>query len=697
LKALIKQELQENSGGFMTIKSRKNTLYHTIVFLAAVMVMLTGCTPAYSIKSELQAYKPGVRETGILEKELRGSFDFFWNTANTDKNSPGYGLIPDRMPSGPDISSIASVGYGLTAICIGVERGYITREEGAERVLGTLKTLNENVQKDHGFFYHFLNINTGQRAWNSEVSIIDTALCLNGVIFSGEYFGGEIAKLAARIYEAVDWPWYTDENTGRFYMGYTPEKGFEGWWDMTAEQMMMYFLGAGSPTNPIKADMFYRFHRPRGNYGALPTMMYSPAGSLFAYQYTHLWYDFRNSTDKKGQDWFRNSIIASLASRLYAMETEGRFKTNGLEWGFSASDGPEGYKGGYGSPPSKGFHNDGTIPPYGPAGSTIFTPEQSITALVYMYDTYPDLWGKWGFKDAYNKAVSPMWIDKDVIGIDKGATMLAIENYLTGMVWKYMMKNKYIVSGMQRCGVLQANSYMLNTFEDGDITGVKLEGCKIERNNNDSWSGIYSMKVNSAKNGTIRFAIDNERLKKQDSVFLSFAVKGKGRIITSIKGYDGTVLSTNGHDLGDGREWKTINISLSKEKVEFDKVSEVLITSEEEGIYYIDHMEFTESTPRVYNVILDGKRQIGGVLKPVWNTWDIEGRQVYIDSVKWYRKDTYVAEWIEIEGADRLTYTITDKDANKYIKCDLRGVVLRQRNKALFLAPAQSDMTLVSK
>jgi hypothetical protein len=681
----------------MFIRFGKNVLYRSMALLSAVIIMLTGCTPAYSLKSELQAYKPGARETEILEKELRGCFDFFWNTANTDKSSPGYGLIPDRMPAGPDISSIASVGYGLTAVCIGVERGYITREQGAERVLGTLRTLRDNVQKVHGFFFHFLDIKTGQREWNCEVSIIDTALCLNGVIFSGEYFGGEIAQLAAQIYKVVDWPWYTDRDNRRFYMGYTPEKGFFGRWDMTAEQMMMYFLGAGSPTKPVSADMFYRFQRPRDGYGALPTMIHSPAGSLFAYQYTHLWYDFRNTADKTGQDWFRNSVTASLASRLYAMETENKFRTNGFEWGFSACDGPGGYSGGYGSPPSKGFHNDGTVPPYGAAGSIMFTPEQSISTLTYMYETYPDLWGNWGFKDAYNKTVNPMWIDKDVIGIDKGTTMLAIENYLSGMVWKYMMKNKHVVSGMQRCGVLQANSYVLDTFESGDVTGVKAEGCKIERDNNDSWSGVYSINVNSIKNGMLRFAVDTDKLKKQGSTALRFAAKGKGTIITSMKGHDGTVLTTHRDDLGGGRDWKTIRISLPKEKIEFDKVAEVWITSAEEGIYYLDQIEFADLMPRVYNVILDGKRQTGGILKPVWNTWDHEGRQVYIDSVKWYRKDAYTDGWMEIEGADRLTYTITEKDAGKYIKCDLRGVVLEKGKKALFLTPAESDMTLVSK
>lgn len=675
----------------------KKALYRSIALLVTVIIMLTGCIPAYSIKSELQTYKPGTREAEILENELRGSFDFFWDTANTDKSSPGYGLIPDRMPSGPDISSIASVGYGLTAICIGVERGYITREQGAERVLGTLKTLRDNLQRVHGFFYHFLEIKTGQRVWDSEVSIIDTALCLNGVIFSGEYFGGEIAQLAAQIYEAVDWTWYTDRDTRRFYMGYTPEKGFFGSWDMTAEQMMMYFLGAGSPTNPVPAEMFYRFRRPRDGYGALPTMIHSPAGSLFAYQYTHLWYDFRNTVDKTGLDWFRNSVTASLASRLYAVEMEDRFKTNGFEWGFSAGDGPRGYSGGYGSPPSKGFYNDGTIPPYGAAGSIIFTPEQSISALTYMHGAYPDLWGKWGFKSAYNKTVSPMWIAKDVIGIDKGTTMLAIENYLTGMVWKYMMKNKYVVSGMQRCGVLQANSYVLDTFESEDLTGFKAEGCKVEWDNSDSWSGVYSLKVNSSKDGTLRFAVDIDKLKKQGSAALRFAVKGKGTIITTMKGLDGSVFTSHRDDLGNGENWEVISVSLPKEKAESYRMGEVSITSAEEGIYYLDQIEFADLTPRVYNVILDGKRQTGSVLKPVWNTWDNEGRQIYIDSVKWYRKDAYTAEWMEIEGADRLTYTITENDAGKYIKCVLRGVMIEKGKKALFLAPAESDMTLVSK
>lgn len=387
----------------------------------------------------------------VLNLESRKCFDFFWKEANGDKNSKGYGLIRDRAPGNPNIASIASVGYGLSALTVGAERKWVDYDAAKERAIGTLNTLLNNVPNEKGFFYHFLNMDTAQREWDSEASIIDTSIALCGAIDAGEYFGGEVKEKAEELYKRVDWNWYRNPSTNQFYMGYTPEKGFFGAWDMAAEQFMMYFLAAGSPTHPVDGNMFYGFNRTQTSYGYYPAFIQSPAGSIFTYQYSFAWFDFRNKVDKDGVNWWTNSVLASKASKQYCIDNKKTFKTFGENsWGLTACDGPAGYNGGYGIN-SNG--NDGTIAPSGAAGSIVFTPKDSIAALENYYNNYKGLWGEYGFADGYNLDVSPAWYDKDVIGIDKGITLLMIENYQDNLIWKYFMKNKYVIDGMKKSGL----------------------------------------------------------------------------------------------------------------------------------------------------------------------------------------------------------------------------------------------------
>ncbi|WP_205600681.1 glucoamylase family protein [Gracilibacillus sp. YIM 98692] len=393
----------------------------------------------------------------ILEKESKKSFEFFWDEANTDEGSTGYGLIRDRAPNNPELASIASVGFGLTAITIGAERNWITKEEAEKRIEGTLDTLLLHAEHENGVFYHFLNIDDATRAGTSEVSIIDTAILISGAITAGEYFEGDIKKKAEDIYRRVNWDWYRNPNNNLFYMSYSPESGFAGAWDFYAEQLMMYFLGAGSPTYPTNPEMFYDFTRQERAYGEGEPFIHSWFGSIFTHQFSHAWFDFRHYQDREGINWFENSIKASKANRDYVMDQADKFETFGPNaWGLTASDGPNGYNGKYGASPS-GSNNsahftDGTIPPAGAAGSIVFTPEESIAALEH-YETIPELWGDYGFKDAYNLEISPDWYAQDVIGIDKGITLLMIENYRTGFVWENFMKNEFVQKGIEEIGL----------------------------------------------------------------------------------------------------------------------------------------------------------------------------------------------------------------------------------------------------
>lgn len=404
-----------------------------------------------------------MRDTSILELETSKSFDFFWHEATIDQNKPGYGLIRDRVPGDRGLASIASVGFGLTAVTIGAQRGYITEEAGYERALGTLNTLLNNTEHINGFFYHFVHMDSGKRYGISEVSNIDTTIAICGAISAGEYFGGEVRELADKIYKRVNWQWFVDTKRNLFYMGYSPERGFEGHWDFYAEQLMMYFLAAASPTYPINPSMFYSFIRHKAAYKNGPSFINSWIGSIFTYQFSHAWFDLRNTIDNEGVSWWENSVTASLSARQYCIDNPKRFKTFGENsWGLTACDGPYGYSGRYGAPPSGSeemgcpdteHRNDGTITPCGAAGSIVFTPEESIRALNYYYKSYPKLWGKYGFKDAYNLDVNPVWFGEDCIGIDKGITILMLENYRTGFVWKTFMKNEYVQQGMSLCGI----------------------------------------------------------------------------------------------------------------------------------------------------------------------------------------------------------------------------------------------------
>lgn len=425
---------------------------------AAVAATHTATAPPASPTPTATALPPTPAETASLEAviayEMKGAFDFFWEQANTDASSPGYGLVRDRYPGSPGISSIAAVGFALTAYPIGVEKGYISRDEATERVSRTLDTLM-NMPREHGFFYHFVDMRTGRRAWSSEVSSIDTAILLMGVLTAGEYFGGEIQAKADEIYRAVDWPWFVDESRQMFRMAYRPEKGFEGYWDFYAEQLMLYILAAGSPTHPTDDRPYYRFTRHVGRYGEGEPFIHSWFGSLFTYQFSHAWIDFRGYRDREGVDWFQNSVRAARAHYDFAVAAQERYKTLGpLSWGLSACDGPKGYNGLYGAPPS-GYDNkahkvDDTVPPYAAIASILFLPQESAQAMLHYYSIEP-LKGRYGFKDAYN--LGEDWYASDVIGIDKGVSLLMLANYENNLVYAITMRNEHILNGLARLGI----------------------------------------------------------------------------------------------------------------------------------------------------------------------------------------------------------------------------------------------------
>lgn len=475
----------------MVHQRRSKSKKAVFILLVLATMVFTSVPPPAAFAAETDFAKMPDEE--LLDYESRKSFDFFWEMVNTNPDSPGYGLIRDRAPNDDKMSSVASVGFGLSAIVIGVERGWITEEEGKERVKGTLNTLLHKAEQIEGFFYHFLDMNTAKRYGNVEVSIIDTAIAVSGALSAGEYFGGEIKVMAEQLYDKVNWGWYRDSDTNQFYMGYSPEDagdGFSGHWDFYAEQFMLYFLGVAAP-NPehrVNSDMFYDFVRQYGSYGGYPEFIHSWFGSIFTHQFSYAWFDVRNKADREGVDWWHNSVIATKTARQFSILNSDQYKTFGPNaWGMTAADGPDGYVGRYGSAPS-GYDNDqhridGTIPTAGALGSIVFAPDDVMDALRHYY-SFPELIGPYGLKDSFNLDIREEgWFAEDVIGIDKGITLLMIENYRTGLVWDLMNKNKYVQAGLKRVGLTENGTTVIDDFE----------GNRIHSNWFDGGDGAYTL------------------------------------------------------------------------------------------------------------------------------------------------------------------------------------------------------------
>lgn len=436
-------------------------LYFPRVKASQIRLNITAASDLPSIY-ELQVFdteKPPVREisdSALIDLEARKSFNFFWEMANSDPASPGYGLVSDSKTS--EICNVAQVGFALSAIPIGIDNGWISREEGVSRTVGTLNMLLNHAEQHKGFFYHFLNKSTGKRAWTSELSTIDTTLALNGVIVAGEYFGGEIKQMADQIYHKVEWPWFRDAKTNQFYMAWFPENGggfHDIKWSGPVEQASMYVLAAGSPTYPVSGDMFYSIGRDKRSYRGSKPVFDTWFGSSFTNQFSNAWVDFRGKVDKLGDDWFNDGVLSSQISRQYSIDEQDNFKTFGPDsWGLSAGQGPDGsYHGNYGAPPATAANTDGTMVISGAVGAMVFTPKESLAAMQNYYRNHPYTWGKYGFNSGYNLDVTPHWYASSVNGLEKGISVIMLENYRSGLIWQLYMQNESITRGVEAIGL----------------------------------------------------------------------------------------------------------------------------------------------------------------------------------------------------------------------------------------------------
>lgn len=472
----------------MLARPGRHPLLSAMVVALLLQSAVTGCSCNRSSPSPPPSVVRVSSQELLDDLEAR-TFRFFWDTAN-----PENGLIPDRYPS-QSFSSIAAVGFGLTAYGIGVERGYVTREAARDRVLTTLRFLRSapqgpeasGVSGHQGFFYHFLDMKSGHRFETTELSTIDTALLLGGVLFAQSYFDGdspqeaEIRKLADELYRRVDWRW-AQARPPAISHGWSPEAGFLPYdWKGYSEAMLLVILALGSPTFPVEPDAWQEWVSGYGkDWGTFFGQEYLSFPPLFGHQYSHVWVDFRGIRDDymrgRGMDYFENSRRATYAQRAYAMTHPGGWKGYDQDvWGLTACDGPADLELDYQgqrrmfrsySARGPGLHDDGTLAPTAAAASIPFAPEIAIPAVVEMHRRYGEhIYSTYGFLDSFNLSFSydvPLqegrrvpgfgWVADDYLGIDQGPIIAMLENHRSQLVWRVMRKNPYLRAGLERAG-----------------------------------------------------------------------------------------------------------------------------------------------------------------------------------------------------------------------------------------------------
>jgi hypothetical protein len=414
-----------------------------------------------------------------LARLQRDTFSYFLKEAN-----PANGLVRDNTRRDSP-ASITAVGLGLAALTVAVERGYLDRAEAVTRVLATLRFFSRaphgpepDATGYKGFYYHFLDMNSGRRVWQSELSTIDTTYLVAGMLAVSAYFDrdtaeeGEIRQLADTLYRRVDWRWALNGGLALSH-GWRPEDGFISYrWTGYNEALLLYVLALASPSRPVPAQSYQAWmesYEWRELYGI--EHLHGP--SLFMHQLSHLWIDLRQIQDVymrgKGIDYFENSRRATHIQRRYAIENPRGFRGyNEHSWGITASDGPgpatrhvDGRRRHFFDYLARGIPDgpdDGTIAPWAAAASLPFAPDIVLPALRHFDEVHPEMTSKYGFKCSFNPTFTSDendgtgWISQGYYGLDQGPIVLAFENYRTGFFWQLMRGCPYIAAGLRRAG-----------------------------------------------------------------------------------------------------------------------------------------------------------------------------------------------------------------------------------------------------
>ena len=429
--------------------------------------------------------RPARRATRIygdaqLQTLQRHTFRYFWEETNPDN-----GLIPDNTSAGDIPASIAGVGLALASYPVAVERSFVSRAKAVERTLATLHFLwnaphgpMRDATGHRGFFYHFLDVATGRRAWRCELSTIDTAILIAGVLTAAAYFDHEtdaereVRTLADSLYGRVDWRW-AQNGQATVSHGWTPESGFlRARWQGYNEALILYVLGLGSPTHPLP-EKSYRAWTSTYRWKKLYGLEFLYGGPLFMHQLSHVWIDFRGIQDafmrRQAIDYFENSRRATYVNQQYAIRNPRGFHDYGQHaWGITASNGPgpavrrvRGVTRRFFGYVARGVPygpDDGTLAPWAVAASLPFAPEIVLPTLENCSRTYPNVENEYGLVCSFNPTFPTRgsgrsgWMSKDHFALDQGPVILMIENYRSGLIWRLMRSCPHLVVGLRRAG-----------------------------------------------------------------------------------------------------------------------------------------------------------------------------------------------------------------------------------------------------
>lgn len=462
-------------------------IQYTLSVVLLLVIIFSGACTAQSRQQEYISkgsvkYPATASELAMLDSIQHKTFLYFLN-----EHHPGKGIVKDRAAVWAP-ASIAATGFGLPCFAIGVERHWITRKQAAEITLNTLKFFADSKQSADtnatgykGFYYHFLRLNSGTREWKCELSSIDTGILMMGILFARNYYNlnneteEQIRSLSAFLLGRMDWSFMLMSPTAKhpncISMAWTPENGLlNHGWSGYNEGLFLYILAAGTGMENVNKsfDSWLSTYDWETPYKGLSHVAFPP---LFGHQFSQAFIDFRGLGDKymkeKGIDYFENSRRATLVQRQYATDNpKGWVGYDSLCWGITACDGPgdqynfgnkkfEGYAGRGSSGPTNTIAEDGTIAPYGAMSSLPFAPEIVFPTMKSMNEKYGSkIWGKYGYYDSFN--LTAKWVDNDFIGIDQGPMLIMIENFRTGLVWNYVMKDPVIQKGLEKLGFAYA-------------------------------------------------------------------------------------------------------------------------------------------------------------------------------------------------------------------------------------------------
>ncbi len=462
------------------------------------------------IESPREVDRPPYRfssdDARFLDEVQHGAFNYLWDEGSPTKPGHATGMVPDRTSPSP--VSVAGVGFQLSAICVGVERGWITRDQGRERAELILRSLTrETANRKYGMFYHFVDPQTGGqpgKAYEHVVSTIDSGLLFAGVLTASQYFGGEVRRMGDALFADADWhtficpPGTKDpDSVGFISLGWKPTSMDDptgagellpyAWVDTGDEHKLVTFLAVCAPEAEHRVDpaLYYRLRRALGTHAGKPLVWFPWSGALFVTFFAHCWLDYAGMglddpsrlgvENRVRVDWWENSRRTALMHRDKAIANPNGLAGFGADgWGLTASDVSKGYAvpGLFPEPmvmegavPRQDFAvvpkpvtdnwGDGTLAPYGAGSAIMFLPAEAMAAMRH-YREVPGVWsdpatGGYGFQDAFN--VGKGWVGKDCLAIDQGPLILAIENARTGFVWKTFAAHPAVRAGMNRLGL----------------------------------------------------------------------------------------------------------------------------------------------------------------------------------------------------------------------------------------------------